>query len=1771
MLHYRKLKIMLLMLLTCVIAKAQLEHGKVYNFVNVANSGQSMAMFSSDRISIKATDQSDYGQLWYVTQNSDDSYSLRNLSSGRYLRSSNGRSSLWTMVKEDNVDANCKFSCVSAGSGYTLRATNTEDGYHYMHYGVNNGGVVCWNMSADATLWTMNVVNVSDEELEANWNELALIDPNEVTMTTYNEALGNLFSDKACTTLKKSFTSENAVKADADYKKLPATLQQMVLKVYNNSWAEDNSDSSKPDWDASYAKKYRVQLYEPYNNAGAAAEALGLNAHTNLNNPTGIFSNNREALYVIVEGTIKEGSDLYLASYTGHGKLGNPYNEGVQLKEGLNVVPSFGDGINYCINYVVHTFDTEDGKRGNDAKARKLSDYAPLKIHIEGGYINGYWNKVGDDLYGEGDKNDDWDYIAARATQTDVTVLGKYITLQFPLNDADTEGNRGLGFYYTGKDIIEQSIDEWDKVMMWERIVLGVLDKETTEAEAKKSPYSDKPYVFEYTGDDTDGFESGYGDYYNVHGLSFGVGGDSYMYGSWDHCGYHYGTMQSVMVDILTSAGSHWGPGHEIGHQHQNLLTVNGLTEVTNNLFANIVLWYYGETTSRVNGDNGALSNVLAQYNTEGADFFSNNIWAQTHMYYKLFLYYHILGHNTKFYPKLFEMLRHEPMSAGYEQAGATTILHFYKKCCEAAGEDLTEFFRAYGFFEVMNKRLVGDYSNSEYTQSQKDIDEAIAYVKAKGYEENISVLFINDATGDEIVSHKGNTLALYDGNATAELGSYASFDEVANTGYTYSVSGNTVTMEGSGGVGFAIYNEKGEIIAFSDKKSFTVSNEVAASIAEGEVVFAVINSDNSVSVPMNIMASDDTSAKYAVLGELLASAQAIVDLSDNTGTKLGFYRTDAIAALIAAYNKAKTVYDNRIVASYSAVFDMLYREYVDVVNNEYARIGLVEGNVYRLVNKAYPELSMSINNSGMLGETTDESSDAQRWYFESSGTEGSYYLKNKSTQTYPGQAPWGSYVSSSATTTTDAHVYRLSDMGNGAWALVGGYSLHCSASQSNRIVGWESGANASQWYITSVESDQTAEALYNLQVLIEQTEALIDEVGSVDASGSTPLVLTESNYYCNAECKDTRYGDQFTSYSVLCDNNSGTFLHTDYSSQAPAEDHYIRIDVGSGNKLQMFNLNYRTRKEGNLCAPTKVVVEVSNDATSWLALCDITSGLPDTNDASHIFANLGNGVAYRYVRMRVYGNSTGQKANERFYFIVSELGLSRINYVETPNDAYASIASGKMLDAFNAALTAKGVIATTATGEYESAYNTLQAAYDALLAARDAVNETALNAKKTELQSLIDITNSLISELGTITLLQGAELPLSTTAGEGIYYLTDGPSEPKEGNLGNLLDDDVNTFYVSNWNAQNSHPYLQVQLPEGKELSEFVFTFTSRNNGNAPTPTIIIVSGSNDGITFTPIETFTKDTNEFPEPANGGSNKAVKWTSPRITSSTTYKYLRFTVTESDRSSGNETDSNGFYHFGISEFGLNSVDGYSVVLFDNADNVTETQLLEAYHELVSAQKVMIYGTTEYHLQKAIDKLQAKYNLLVATQEETITISSVGYSTLYLDYPVYIPEGVEIYVMSGIEGDYATLKRIEGVLPANNGVILRNAGTYTFKRATEPATPVESNLLSGTAETIATNSVDGVVYTLQKNENGGVVFRRYNGDNLNAKKAYLVLSDSSEAQALRIRFADEEVTSIDNAASENGVGLDIVYDLQGRRVVTPGKGVYIVNGKKMVIK
>ena len=195
--------------------------------------------------------------------------------------------------------------------------------------------------------------------------------------------------------------------------------------------------------------------------------------------------------------------------------------------------------------------------------------------------------------------------------------------------------------------------------------------------------------------------------------------------------------------------------------------------------------------------------------------------------------------------------------------------------------------------------------------------------------------------------------------------------------------------------------------------------------------------------------------------------------------------------------------------------------------------------------------------------------------------------------------------------------------------------------------------------------------------------------------------------------------------------------------------------------------------------------------------------------------------------------------------------------------------------------------------------------------------------------------------------------------------------------------------------------------------------------------------------------------------------------------------------------------------------------------------------------------------------------------LTSYQEKTVTISEVDYSTLYLDYATYIPEGVEVYAVSSIENGYVALEAVEGVLPANTGVILKNAGDYTFVAA--GATGNATSLLQGsTTDTyVAGNAYvlaakKGVVglykAILNKDENGAEGTTHFKN---NAFKAYLPVAEGEEAPAmftLGRGGEDEDTTGIDQLISNGEV---VIYDLAGRRVEKMEKGIYIVNGKKVI--
>jgi hypothetical protein len=67
---------------------------------------------------------------------------------------------------------------------------------------------------------------------------------------------------------------------------------------------------------------------------------------------------------------------------------------------------------------------------------------------------------------------------------------------------------------------------------------------------------------------------------------------------------------------------------------------------------------------------------------------------------------------------------------------------------------------------------------------------------------------------------------------------------------------------------------------------------------------------------------------------------------------------------------------------------------------------------------------------------------------------------------------------------------------------------------------------------------------------------------------------------------------------------------------------------------------------------------------------------------------------------------------------------------------------------------------------------------------------------------------------------------------------------------------------------------------------------------------------------------------------------------------------------------------------------------------------------------------------------------------------------------------------------------------------------------------------------------------------------------------NANKAYLPAATGAESRFLVFNFGDDNATAIEGIEAESTANA-VVYDLAGRRVQKAQKGLYIVNGKKVI--
>lgn len=192
-------------------------------------------------------------------------------------------------------------------------------------------------------------------------------------------------------------------------------------------------------------------------------------------------------------------------------------------------------------------------------------------------------------------------------------------------------------------------------------------------------------------------------------------------------------------------------------------------------------------------------------------------------------------------------------------------------------------------------------------------------------------------------------------------------------------------------------------------------------------------------------------------------------------------------------------------------------------------------------------------------------------------------------------------------------------------------------------------------------------------------------------------------------------------------------------------------------------------------------------------------------------------------------------------------------------------------------------------------------------------------------------------------------------------------------------------------------------------------------------------------------------------------------------------------------------------------------------------------------------------------------------IIIRQEAETVSVSAAGYATYATKYNVEVPEGNDVEVMTvTVNKDNSTisLNKVKAgtVIPANTGILVKAAkGDYNFAVTSKEGTPLENNnLVAATTD----KTSDGVKYfALTQLSEGKVGFAKVAKDvNIPAGKAYLMVENGTPAKFFGL---DGEATGINSVKTAKADGA--YYTLEGVKTTKPVKGIYIHNGKKIVVK
>lgn len=251
-------------------------------------------------------------------------------------------------------------------------------------------------------------------------------------------------------------------------------------------------------------------------------------------------------------------------------------------------------------------------------------------------------------------------------------------------------------------------------------------------------------------------------------------------------------------------------------------------------------------------------------------------------------------------------------------------------------------------------------------------------------------------------------------------------------------------------------------------------------------------------------------------------------------------------------------------------------------------------------------------------------------------------------------------------------------------------------------------------------------------------------------------------------------------------------------------------------------------------------------------------------------------------------------------------------------------------------------------------------------------------------------------------------------------------------------------------------------------------------------------------------------------------------------------------------------------------FGVGETYGYYTISFGKNDDKKDVFLAAVSGKYVE-------GRTKDQLDSKVLSIDLDWELEAIT-ELPIVVSPDGFATIYTPTAVKCPEGVKAYsgVINEAEGLVDLKSYPDGLIPAGTAVMIKAEASAIESVPGSDSKIVNLEVLDEATIDAQDNDFAGSYFTEEAPEdictlqmiNGEMGFYRYNGTYIKGFKGYLPIP--STLGTIRFRFADGTTTDIDAATLETAPTT--YYDLSGRRVLNPTRGVYVTaSGKKVFVK